>query len=216
LFFVLCSLCLVPCFACTPNRPAPRAKPSAKLAPALPYTSDDVIFAARYPNPIVNTRRPAGLAGLMVHEVFDKSQQAEDPIQTSFWLVNPSGERFRLDRGGVERALRSVRFAASTSAEALRVATLRFSHDGDYQVMEGPLLPRVKAPREKLALVDPPAVKKLGPGRYKVTFHVFYSSSTARFFGRDNRALTACDAEVSPGGLSLRQRSVWSAFGSPR
>ena len=200
--------------ACTPSpRPAPRGAPTHTIAPRLPYTTDDAAFKERYPNPLINGRRPAGVGGLKVLEVFHRSQQAEDPIRTSFWLVNMRGEKFRLDRGGVERALRSVRFAPRDAAEALRAATLRFTHHGDYKVMEGPLLPRVKAPREALSMISAPAVDRLKGGRYRVTFHVFFSSMTARYLGQDNRSLSRCTARVGPGTLSLRQETMWTSFG---
>ncbi len=198
-----------------PPRPRVRTK-AAPVAPQLPYTSDNAAYDERYPNPKINGRRPAGIEGLVVWEVFDRSEQAEDPIRTTFWVVNKKGEKFRLDRGGIERALRSVRFVPRDEAGARLAATLRFSHDGDYALMEGPLLPRVKAPREALSLVDAPRVTRAGGGRFRVTFHVFFNSMTARYFGQDNRSLIRCTAEVGPGSLSLRQETLWSSFGAPR
>ena len=203
--------------ACTSGpRPSPRNAPAHARAPKLPFTTDDVAYEERYPNPRINGRRPAGLANLMVWEVFDRSEQAEDPIRTSFWLVNARGQKFRLDRGGVERALRSVRFTPRDASEARRAATLRFSHHGDYKVMEGPLLPRVNAPREALSAVSAPSVTRLKGGRFRVKFDVFFSSMTARYFGQDNRSLSRCTAEVGQGNLSLRQHSLWSSFGTIR
>ena len=203
--------------ACTsPPRPAPRSGPSQAAAAALPFTTDDAAYKERYPNPKINSRRLTGLGGLKVLEVFDRAEQAEDPIRTTFWLVNTRGDKFRLDRGGVERALRSIRFAPRDEAAARRVATLRFTHDGDYKVMEGPLLPRVKAPREALSMVSTPTVEGLKGGRYRVTFHVFFSSRTARYFGQDNRSLSRCTAMVGPGTLSLSQETIWTSFGAPQ
>ena len=201
--------------ACTP-RPLPKPAPKQTVTPQLPYTNDNAAYTERYPNPYINGRRPAGVEGLEVWEVFDRSQQAEDPIRTTFWVVNRKGEKFSLDRGGVERALRSVRFTPRDETAARLAATLRFSHDGDYSVMEGPLLPRVNAPREALAQVDAPRVASLGGSRFQVTFNVFFSSMTARFFGQDNRSLIRCTAEVGPGSLSLNQETIWSSFGAPR
>ncbi len=218
---LLISLFLAACSLSRPSSTAPPAssQPSRAIAhPAMEgsYTTDNAGFKERYPEPMINGRRPTGLGGLMIWEVYDKSEAAEDPIRTSFWLVNGRKEMFRLHGGGIERALRSIRFAPRDGAEARRVALLRYSHDGDYRVMEGPGLPRVNAPAEALSEVSAPRVVRLKGGRYRVSFYVFHSSSAARYLGRDNRSVTRCSALVGPGSLSLSQETVWSSFGGPQ
>lgn len=168
-------------------------------------------FENRYPNPVIHFKAQTKIKGLSVWSVFDKSQQAEDPIRLTGWIVNKKGEKFYLSTEGIKEALESIQFNPTSEEEALEAAILNEAYhpySNDYIVFLKKPFPELNLPSDIMQKIEVPKIEKT-QGHYRVTYFSFYQSSHTFCFYADERYVYKYIVEVAKGLYNKESYSIW-------
>lgn len=168
-------------------------------------------FENRYPNPVIHSKAQTKIKGLSIWSVFDKSQQAEDPIRLAGWIVNTKGEKFELTTEGIKMALESIQFDPASEEEALEAAILNEAYHPypeDYIVFLKKPFPELDLPSDIRQKIEVPKIEKT-QGHYRVTYFLFCQSSHARRFHVDERYVYKYVVEVAKGLYNKNGYIIW-------
>ncbi len=201
----------------------PAAKPIPEGGAPAPSQEDRAepppyvdAFAEQYPDPQITETAVAKIPGLKTWSVWDRSQEAEDPITVTWWIVTEADHKFPLTIEGVTRALAEIGFSPASEEQAVEAATLPFTYHGEFIAFEEEPLAKVRLPAEIVAKLRPLSVVREGDD-YHVSFHTFFEDSSARWFGTDSRYVESYELVVGPGSYRVDRRTeVWSTLTSER
>lgn len=171
-------------------------------------------FEASYPNPIIHTM-PQLVPGLEVIYVYDKSNQAEDPITPARWVRVSDGGVFQMSSNGFARALRRIKFNPSTEKEALAAAQTYLQsnfHESRTILMKEGIergLPMIDSAKIKKLGVTSPQVTKAN-GSYSVTLYVYESSPSHPILNPDSEDVIAqYSFVISPNEFKVQDKILW-------
>ena len=177
--------------------------------PPPPQTKKVRSFQERYPSPVIS-KIPTPLPGVEIWAVFDRSQEAEDPITQSYWL-SAGGDPMELSIVSVSQTLLKLGYFPKSEEEALAIAQLPYMGDST-TVVTHPKSPPDRFPEKARSLIQSPRVRK-EDGAFVVQFDLFQDPSRHwhRSSDEDSKFVTRYELQIHPSlGMTLRSRaSLW-------
>jgi hypothetical protein len=147
-------------------------------------------FKQQYPHPLMTGSIETSIPGLKIIFVFDKSEQASDPIIPDAWIKLKNGKIIEHSNKGIRESLQLVGFNPQSEQEALSACLISFMDD----YYHGKLVYTQESEKQFQEKVSPalieqlklqyPRVVKEGPA-YLVELYVFYEISSMRFFKQE-------------------------------
>ena len=102
----------------------PKPPPHSPKRPEAQVLEPETSFDQRYPEPRIHNSWKLPTEGLRVIEVFDRSQEAEDPVGTALWIEVPNGKPVRYSQTKLISLVEKYVPAPTTKSAAVALAVL--------------------------------------------------------------------------------------------
>lgn len=174
-------------------------------------------FGERFPDPVIGTLGTFP-GGIELVSVYDRSQQAEDPLVPELWLVLESGDRVPQGTAGIELALQQSGFVVTTEEEAwalIRLALHPRSGSSSRILLDPSGLPGAQLPHGVLRPDQAwsPAITRTSDG-FTGELLEYRTNTTPRFFGRPvQEDLIERRFRLGPGRFEQRSFELWTRGG---
>lgn len=190
------------------DKGSPNRMNTRKFKSQIPKNADRS-FKEAYPNPVIS-RTGTVIPGVEIWAVFDKSDEAKDPITQDHW-ISGSGDLKRLSVESVNAAMIQRRFFPNSEDAALALAELPFSGEMGTVVADQNSF-QIGIPKPAMKLIDSPKIIRKGVG-FIVRFDLVQNPSYRwdRALQEDAVFVTRYELEIQPAkGLTLRsKKSLW-------